>query len=157
MEPNPTYFQNLRDEAHAVYTAHAFIRCPYFKADITLNSDGFHYLQFSARRERDKKEQVVKSRLLPKALEVLRRSGTVQEYRRILAPVGKPSKRDGSVSMKEIEYWGFVALVGENPTRIRVIVRRIGNGNVTFWSVMFHSKMRNGKQRLCDHNIEDHA
>ena len=57
--------------------------------------------------------------------------------------------------MKEVEYWGFVAIVGGKPIRIRVIVRRIGTGNITFWSVMFHSKVKDGKQKLHEQNLED--
>ncbi len=83
---------------------------PFFEAPVILNSDGFHYLQFSARRERTKAEQLFTLRLLPSALQVIRRSGAVQEYRKTLAPVGKRTQ-DGFVPMKEVEYWGFVAIV----------------------------------------------
>ena len=57
--------------------------------------------------------------------------------------------------MKEVEYWGCVAIVGEKPIRIRTILRRVGTGNITFWSVMFHSKMKDGKQKLHEQNLED--
>jgi hypothetical protein len=50
----------------------------------------FHHLQFSARRERDKREQLLKFNLLPLALEIIRKSGTIQEYRKLLTPIGKP-------------------------------------------------------------------
>jgi len=60
-----------------------------------------------------------------------------------------------SLSLTKIaEYFGFVAIVGERKIKIRVIVRRIGNGNFTFWSVMPDSKLRGG-QRLYDIGIED--
>ncbi len=57
--------------------------------------------------------------------------------------------------MKEVEYWGFVAIVGEKFMRIRVIARRVGTGNITFWSVMLHSKMKDGRQKLHEQNLED--
>lgn len=155
MEVDPGYFHKMKSKALAAYKAQPAIYCPYFGMKVVLNADGFHHLQFSARRERDKKEQLVKLRLLPRALDIIRKSGTVQEYRRTLAPVGKRSKRDGAVPLKEVEYWGFVAIVGEKPMRIRVIARRIGTGNIIFWSVMFHSKVKDGRQRLHDGNIED--
>ena len=155
MKIDPVYFNGQKQKAYDDYGAQKSIYCPYFKAEIILNSDGFHHLQFSARRERTKVEQLLKLRLVPYALEVIRKSGTVQEYRRMLTPIGKPSKRDGAVPMKEVEYWGFVAIVGGKPIRIRVIVRRIGTGNITFWSVMFHSKVNDGKQKLHEQNLED--
>lgn len=155
MEVDPQYFNEQREKAKAVFLAERAIYCPYFKSEVTLNADGFHHLQFSARRERTKREQLLKFRLLSLALDVIRKAGTVQEYRRMLTPIGKPSPRDGSVPMKEVEYWGFVAIIGERPIRIRTIVRRVGTGNLAFWSVMLHSKIKEGKQKLHDANLED--
>jgi len=57
--------------------------------------------------------------------------------------------------MKEVEYWGLRAIVGQKKLRIRVILRRVGNGNITFWSVMSDVKIKDGRQRLFDHDIED--
>src|SRR5438105_4447355 len=130
MEVDPQHFAARKQKAEAIYKRQDSISCPYFNTPVVLNADGFHHLQFSARRERNKREQLLKFRLLPLALQVLRKSGTVQEYRRTMAPIGKKSER-GFVPMKEVEYWGFVAIIGEpKPIRIRVITRRVGNGNV---------------------------
>jgi hypothetical protein len=148
-------FRYAKERAHDLYTAQSSIRCPYFQTQVVLNSDGFHHLQFSARRERNKREQMLKFRLLPLALQVIRSSGTVQEYRRLLGPFGTPSARDGSVRMKEVEYWGFVAIVGEKRIKIRTVLRRVGEGNIMFWSVMPYSKIKNGFQRMHTEGIED--
>jgi hypothetical protein len=156
MEVDPKVFASQKQRAEILYSRQNSIPCPYFNGPVVLNSDGFHHLQFSARRERSKREQLLKFQLLPLALEVIRKSGTVQEYRKTLAPVGKKSKRDGFVLMKEVEYWGFAAIVGEaKQVHVRVITRRVGTGNVIFWSVMPHTKMRNGQQKLYASDIED--
>ena len=107
------HFRAVKEKAQAAYSTQREIYNPYFKTTVILNSDGFHHLQFSARRERNKSEQLLKLRLLPLALEIIKKSGTVQEYRKLLTPIGKKSPRDGSVPMKEVEYWGLVAIVGE--------------------------------------------
>ncbi len=121
-----------------------------------LNSDGFHHLRFSARSERKKEEQVLKFNLLPLAFRVIKKSGTLQEYRKGSILVGKKSKRDGFRSLKAVEYWGFVAIIGDPQIKIRVILRRIGNGNIIFWSVMPYSKLkRNVGQKFYTDNIED--
>ena len=114
MEVDSEYFKNRKERAREIFNAQKKIYCPYFKSEVVLNSDGFHHLQFSARRERSKKVQLLKFWLLPLALDTIRKSGTVQEYRKMLTPIGKPSPRDGSVPMKEVEYWGLVAIAGEN-------------------------------------------
>lgn len=155
MEPDPNYFNERKERARAIYSAQRVIRNPYFQTEIVLNSDGFHHLQFSARRERNKREQLLKFSLLPLGLEIIRKSGTVQEYRKLLTPIGKPSPRDGSVPMKEVEYWGFVAIVGEKKVKVRTILRCVGDGNITFWSVMPYSKVKNGKQKMFTEGIED--
>lgn len=156
MEVDPERFHGLKEKSRRLYSAQRAIRCPYFGAEVVLNSDGFHHLQFSARRERSKKEQLLKFTLLPLAFEVIRRSGTIQEYRKTLAPTGKRSARDGMVPMKEVEYWGLIAIVGERkPVKIRVILRRVGTGNVTFWSIMPDKKFVDGAQKLAAEGIED--
>lgn len=154
MDVNEGEFGRAKDKAHSIYTAQKELWCPHFQKKIVLNSDGFHHLQFSARRERNKKEQLFKFRLLPLALDIIRKSGTIQEYRRILAPVGKPAA-NGAIPMKEVEYWGLVAIVGEKQIKVRAVLRRVGAGNVTFWSVMPYSKIRNGVQRLYADGIDD--
>ena len=155
MEVDPHYFAAQKQKAENTYAQQASTRCPYFNADVILNSDGFHHLQFSARRERNKREQLLKFSLLPLALQVLHKSGTVQEYRKMLAPIGK-KRSDGFVPMKTVEYWGFAAIVGENKSiRIRVITRRVGDGNIIFWSVMPDTKIKDGKQKLFARDIED--
>jgi len=156
MESDLEVFNKAKERALTIFNLHREIRCPYFSANIILNSDGFHHLQFSAERERDKKEQLFKFRLLPLALEIIRKSGTIQEYRKGLIAVGSRYARDGMIKMKEVEYWGLVAIVGESKkVKVRAILRRVGDGNITFWSVMFDSKMRNGKQKLFAEGIED--
>ena len=149
------YFEKIKEKARTLYTKQREIYSPYFKTNVILNSDGFHHLQFSARRERNKKEQVFKFNLLPLGLEVLRRSATIQEYRKLLIPVGEKSSRDGSVRMKEAEYWGLVAIIGEGQVKVRTVLRRVGNGNITFWSVMLYSKRKNGNQKLFSDGMED--
>ena len=149
------YFNERKEKAKAAYDAQREIHCPYFKTNVILNSEGFHHLQFSARRERAKKEQLFKFNLLPLGLELIRKSGTVQEYRRMLTPIGKKSPRDGSVAMKEVEYWGLIGIIGTQKVKVRAVLRRIGTGNITFWSVMLFSKRKNGVQRLSSEGLED--
>ena len=148
-------YRSLRDRAKELFANNPAIRSPYFGADVLLNADGLHHLRYSDRRERSKPEQMLKFRLLPLALEVIGKAGTVQEYRRIWQPMGEAGA-DGMRPAKEVEYWGFVAIIGPRPDKIRVIVRRVGTGNHTLWSVMRGAKiLRDGSQRLAPENLED--
>lgn len=155
MENEMDYFNTRKEKAREIFLAQKTIYNPYFKTAIVLNADGFHHLQFSSRVERSKNEQLLKFSLLPLGLDIIRKSGTIQEYRRLLTPIGKPSSRNGSVSMKEVEYWGLIAIVGENKIKMRTILRRVGDGNITFWSVMLNSKIKHGHQKIFNEGIED--
>jgi hypothetical protein len=147
-------YHRLRDRARQLFDDSLTIYCPYFSERVVLNGEGFHHLRYSAERERSKREQMLKFRLLPLALDVILKSGAVQEYRRIWQAIGKP-RADGMRAAKEVEYWGFVAIIGPRPDKLRVILRRVGTGNVTFWSVMRGSKiLLDGRQRLAPENLE---
>lgn len=148
-------YGSLRARAKALFDRNLTVRCPYFGSDVILNADGFHHLRYSARRERSKREQMLKFRLLPLGLEVIRESGTVQEYRRIWQSIGKAGP-DGMRPAKEVEYWGFIAIIGPRPDKVRVILRRVGTGNITFWSVMRGAKViSDGSQKLAPDGLED--
>ena len=112
-------------------------------------------MQFSAHRERSKREQLFKFSLLPYGLEIIRKSGTIQEYRKLLTPIGKKSSRDGAVPMKKVEYRGLVAIVGPRSVKMRTVLRRVGDGNINFWSVMLYSKIKNGNQKVFTEGIEE--
>jgi len=155
MEPNIDYFNERKAKARQIYDTQKSVYNPYFRVPVILNSDGFHHLQFSARRERNKREQLLKFSLLPLALDIIKKSGTIQEYRKLLTPIGKPSPLNGSVPMKEVQYWGLVAIVGETQIKVRAVLRQIGDGNITFWSVMPSSKLRQGHQKVFTDGIED--
>ncbi len=147
-------YHRLRERARQLFHDNPLVDCPYFAERVVLNAEGLHHLRYSAERERSKPEQMLKFRLLPLALEVIRKSGTVQEYRRIWQALGKAGA-DGMRSAKEVEYWGLVAIIGPRPDKIRVILRRVGTGNITLWSVMRGSKiLRDGSQRLAPDNLE---
>jgi hypothetical protein len=155
MEPDVQYFNERKEKARVIYTAQKTVYNPYFQERVVLNSDGFHHLQFSARRERTKREQLFKFSLLPLGLEIISKAGTIQEYRKLLTPIGKRSPHDGSIPMKNVEYWGLVAIIGARGIKMRTVLRRVGDGNITFWSVMLYSKIKNGNQKLFTENIED--
>jgi hypothetical protein len=137
-----------------MYTLQGQIRCPYFQDVVVLTSDGFNHLQYKGNRMlRNVDEQILKLTLLPKALEIIKGAGTLQEYRKGTEKVGKKGK-DGFYKTKNVEYWGFHAIIGDNYSKkIVVILRKVGDGKIIFWSVMPHRKFNN--QKLYDEGIED--
>jgi len=111
----------------AIVRKNRLIFCPYFNKNIIINSDGLHHLRYSSRRERPKKEQLLRLSLVSIGLSIIKKSGTLQEYRIFN-------------SQKITEYWAFIAICQygnqEYGQRIKIILKRTGNGNIIFWSVM---------------------
>ncbi len=147
-------YHKLIETSRELYESTPEIFCPYFKLNISLTSDGFnHLLNKPNRQPRNIQEQRLKLRLLKPALHILRNAGTVQEYRNTLEKWGEPGK-DGFSKTKQVEYWGFHDIVGEESMiLVRVIVRKIGDGKLHFWSVMPIGKI--GKQKLYRNEAED--
>src|SRR4051812_25004638 len=88
-------YKKILPETAEFYKSINEVYCPYFRKPVIFNARGFHHLQFSANRERDKKEQLVKFTFLKYVPQIIQNSGTVQEYRII----------------NGVEYWGFIAIV----------------------------------------------
>lgn len=45
---------------------------------------------------------------------IIKKSGTIQEYRRELVSVNKKPDKSGLTLQKIAEYWGLIAIVGES-------------------------------------------
>jgi hypothetical protein len=142
------------EKSKSIYSKTPEIWCPYFSLKITLNSDGFNHLLYKPnRRPRNMSEQLLKLRLLNRALEVIRKSGTLQEYRDEVESVGLPAK-DGFRKTLRVQYWAFHAILGvEKKIKIVVVLRKAGDGKLTFWSVLPHKKFNN--QCLYTEGIEN--
>lgn len=128
-------FEDLKSKMAAFYQGLQPLRCQALDEIVHFTSDGFHHLRFDGTRaERTKLEQYVKLKFLKAAIEIIRKTTTIQEIRKETQPIGKPG-RDGFRKTAEVTYWGFIALVKER-VRVKVVLRRVGSGNVHFWSVM---------------------
>ena len=142
------------EKSKEIYSRTPEIWCPYFASKVTLSSDGFNHLLYKPnRRPRNINEQLLKLSLLNKALEVVRKSGTLQEYRDKIESFGNPAK-DGFRKTTRVQYWAFHAILGtERKIKIVVVLRKAGDGKLTFWSVLPHKKFNN--QKLYTEGIEE--
>lgn len=133
------YCAALKVQTKAMYDSTEAVFCPYFNGEVGFNSDGFHHMQYmTSGAERSKKAQIRRYKSFKFAPYILKKAGTVQQHRRYYGPVGRP-KGDGFRATKIIEDWCFMALVKAGLSMdicIKVVVRRIGDGPLHFWSVM---------------------
>lgn len=150
-------FEELKNSTEIEYKKIVSVYSPALKSEIIFNSDGFHHLRYdSSRAERSKKAQYIKFRYFNKAVEIIKLSTTIQEYRRGICPVGKPDK-GGFRKTKIVEWFAFFSIISfAKRTRIRVVVRRIGaDGQYHFWSVMPFWSLSNNQRVVGPKDIED--
>lgn len=145
---------NFIKKAKEIYTRRPEIWCPYFSSYITLNSEGFNHLLYKPNRlPRNIDEQILKLSLIKKAIEVINKAGTLQEYRETIEKYENKSK-DGFYKTSKVQYWGFHAILGnEKMIKIVVVIKKTGDGKMIFWSVLPHRKFKN--QKLYTNDMED--
>lgn len=114
-------YLELKNSAYRFYHKIKFIYCPYLKSPVIFNAGGFWHLIYTGRnKKRDRQTQMLRFKLLPKAVELLKLTTTLQEY--------EERKRG------KIKYFGFIAILDD--WKIKVIVKKAGNGAFHFWSVI---------------------
>ncbi|KKR46191.1 MAG: hypothetical protein A3E32_03685 [Candidatus Zambryskibacteria bacterium RIFCSPHIGHO2_12_FULL_38_37] len=101
---------------------------PILKEYVTFNSKGFYHLRYDTHEKaRRVKEQIYKFNLLPLIIPAIKNAKNVFDYKK---------EQYSKLLGKYYEIWELRETVGgKNPTSLSVILRRIGNGNITFLSV----------------------
>jgi hypothetical protein len=87
---------------------------------IKINSKGFRHLIYKNEgHKRNKQNQIARFYLLKYLKPVLSKSWFYQEY----------------LEEKNTVYWSFIAII-ENKIRIKIILKKVGKGNIHFWSII---------------------
>lgn len=121
MSERKSKFQKIRENAKEKYGKIHEVYCPYLEENVAFPLNALHHIMYKkGRRKRQVKEQISRYKVLEIVPEVILRSGTVQEY----------EERVGDQLTK---FWGFIAIIGKK--KIKVIVRKVGNGKPHFYSV----------------------
>jgi hypothetical protein len=134
-------YTQLLSRRREEYKKYSSVYCPCLKGDIVFTSDGFNHLRFHVDgTPRNPNEQMYKLGLVPLVIPVIKNAKQIEEYRKLLAPAGR--KKKNNKNLKEIQYWSVVAKVGKQKTSVRVILRKVGEGKIHFWSVMKSRKIK---------------
>lgn len=129
-------YEKIREDTNNFYKNIGKIYCPAFNNEpVFFTSEGFNHLIYkSERKERNKEVQIMKFKLLPKAKELIQISTTYQEFDESLKEVIRKRNKKLTKETAIAKYWGLIAII--HNTRIKVIIRQIGNGQKHFWSVI---------------------
>lgn len=127
------YCKKLTKKREKGYKKLKKIYCPCLKEYIYFTSDGFHHLRYDVvGKERTVKEQIYKLQLIPLIIPVIKKAKEINKYKRKKVKISRKKKSP----KKKVEYWSLVEVVGKQSVKIKVILRKVGDGRIIFWSVM---------------------
>lgn len=129
-------YEKLKEDARNFYNAIGAVFCPVFSQKVYFTAEGFNHIIFKgARRERERPSQILRFKLLPLALKLLRVATIYQEFEESLKEFEVRSFKRKIRKTICVRYWGIIAII--DGRKIKVIVRKIGdNGMMHFWSIV---------------------
>ena len=129
-------YEKLKEDALAFYNAAGNIFSPAFKQEIHFSAEGFNHIVFkNPRSERERPSQILRFKLLPLAIKLVKISTTYQEFEETIKEFEVKSFKKKIRKSKSVKYWGLIAII--DGRKIKVIIRQIGeNGVMHFWSIV---------------------
>ena len=116
----------LTEEKRRWYKTLESIYCPILDEDVVFNSKGFYHLRYDSRgKQRKIKEQASRLALLQFVVQVIKQANHIHDYKDF----------ESIHSGKRQEIWELRDFVDNGQKLISVILRRIGDGNISFFSV----------------------
>ena len=120
-------FSEFIKEKRAWYKTVEKVYCPILNQYVVFNSKGFYHLRYDSHgKRREISEQKYKIGLLPLVIPVIQLATSIADYKKeqYSKPLGK-----------YYEIWELKEIVGRQKALVSVVLRRIGDGNITFFSV----------------------
>jgi len=74
-------------------------------------------------------------RILPKVVDIIKYSHTLQEYNEVKIFVRQKINSRWEKMFKTVRYFVFIALLVEQNFRLKIVVKEIEGGQPFFWSV----------------------
>ncbi|MDP2690850.1 MAG: hypothetical protein Q8O95_00380 [bacterium] len=131
--------------AYDFFQENPIIRSAVF-GNITLNADGFtHLIAKDLRHKRNQKNQMKRFELLKYLKPVLEGMKYYQEYLERKQAVKVKRNKTIFLEFRVVKYWAFVAVIKDR-IRIKVILKKIGDGTIIFWSIVPSWKLRGYKE-----------
>lgn len=132
----PSNYEKLKEDTQRFYNRIGSIFSPVFNEKVHFTSEGFNHIIFkNARSERERSSQILRFKLLPLTVKLLKLSTTYQEFEESIGEFEIKSFKKKVKKTKLIKYWGIIAIIDDR--KIKVIIRKTGdNGAMHFWSIV---------------------
>jgi len=129
-------YEKLKEDTQNFYNNIRRVHSPVFNQEIIFDSEGFNHIIFKrAHAERERSSQILRFKLLPLAVKLVKISTTYQEFEETIKEFEVKSFKKKVRKSCPVEYWGIIAIV--DGRKIKVIIRKRGeNGAMHFWSIV---------------------
>ena len=129
-------YEKLREDAQKFYNGVGRAFSPALNGEVHFTAGGFNHIIFKgAHSERERSTQILRFKLLPLALKLIKTSTTHQEFEETLKEFRVKSFKQRINKTQPVKYWGIIAII--DGRKIKVIIRKIGeNGTMHFWSIV---------------------
>lgn len=127
-------YEKLKEAAQNHYKSVGKIYSPALGQEINFTAEGFNHIIFKSGGERERSSQILRFKLLPRAIKLIGLSTTYQEVEETIKEFEIKTRKKKTKKTKSVRYWGIIAIIDSR--KIKVIVRKIGEGNIHFWSIM---------------------
>jgi hypothetical protein len=135
MEININDFERIKKQSEKAYREVKEVFCPYFKEKVAFTHHGLKHLRYRGKENfRPIQDQFMRFKLLHLASEIVRMSNTLQGLleTKKFEKIRIHSRND--MILTPVSYYEFLAIIDRN--RVKIILKRIGNGKVFFWSII---------------------
>ena len=132
--------KKLLADTQQKYNSIGRVYSPVLHSEVHFNAEGYRHLIYkSNRKKRTVREQCYKLKLFSLVIPVIKNAESVGKWRF--------SGEQGSTN--DVQHYALVHKVGKKPVPIRVIIKRTGDGQFNFHSVMMEkiNKKRRSKRR----------
>lgn len=134
--PNELSYEEKREVAEFYYQSLGPINCPAIGEEIHfVFSEGFHHIVYKSKGSlRPQKDQIMRFSLLKRAVQLVSLTTTIQEFEEMTQSVMIKMNKEKINEYRLVKYWGLIAIIDNR--KIKVVLRKIGNGATQFWSVI---------------------
>ncbi|MFZ2832200.1 MAG: hypothetical protein WAZ40_03545 [Minisyncoccia bacterium] len=146
-------FNKVKITAEEAYEKIGDVRCPFLGGTVAFNVKGLNHLKLKRwNHAREQKDQWVRLKLLHLAPEVLKKSNTLQGFDEVRKLERIKVNSRWEMKAVTVVYYEFISVL--QGCRLRIIVKKIGDGPPYFWSIVPYWKQGAYKKKLFDGDPE---
>jgi len=135
MPDAPKGYLKIKDRAYEQYVQFSLVYCPHLKREVVFTGKGFWHIVYRAKdKKREESAQSLRFRLLSKTLKLLSLTATLQEYDSYTGTMIVKDHGKRVSKVMTLEFFGYIVII--DGWKMKVIVRKDGNGKPYFWSVI---------------------